>query len=820
MSYSNAVYFIDPDAGNDAARAAINIVSSTNATPIAVTATAHGQVTGAVVVISGHTVNTNAVGTWKITVIDANTVSLDTSVGNGVGGATGTVTPNGGASLADAWKTTGSGATAARTQPGDTIRFKASPYPTNTVVNGTWTDGPLSATQTIDSSTNATPIVVTKAAHSRVTGDTVLINSHAVNTNANGTWDITVVDANTFSLNGSVGNGVGASTGTFRLVNNCRVKLASALTANILNCSQPEGAWTASASVTATINTTDYKEGYGSSSIVVDAAFTTGLTAYKATGTLNLSGYKQVSFWIKQTAGTLGAAGATQLTLCSDIAGATVVNTINVPALVTLNRWTQVTVDLAVALGASIASVGFNVVTDNGTQTFLIDNIIACKDSTLADSLTLSSLISKNTGTETFHGIQSINGTRVMLDQETNTIPGSAPQRGYTGVTETVTTWKRECFKTALASGFNDVVNYFNESGSPGSKISYLGGYNRADMTSLAPGSQAFSWFDGVNGHGYGFSLTSGTSIGLKSIGATRYSTGVRLGNTASITDNIHCNNNSNIGMDIQYCHNSTLGTIVACNNKNQGVTISSNGSVISDLTTHNNGIRGAYFSDLYTTVANNLVKNGSAKNNGFYGIEFGTCNNNTIKNLTTSGNDTAGIVIGPGWNYLENSLILEATEVIYGSAYANGRLFSHNHDQTAGNHKIFCDGGLISSDSVVTNSAGISWKMSPTSANRNIDYPLNLRVALVAVGASTLVTAKLKVRRDNSGAAIQLMCKGGQIAGVINDVSAAAVGAIDTWEEVIITFTPTEAGVVELTAEAYGNGFNAWFDDLIITQA
>lgn len=68
------------------------IVSSTNASPISVQVTAHGYMTGDVVAIRGHLVNTNAdVGVWTITVVDANNFTLNGSTGNGVGGATGHV---------------------------------------------------------------------------------------------------------------------------------------------------------------------------------------------------------------------------------------------------------------------------------------------------------------------------------------------------------------------------------------------------------------------------------------------------------------------------------------------------------------------------------------------------------------------------------------------------------------------------------------------------------------------------------------------------------------------------------------------------------
>src|SRR3990167_1153215 len=64
--------------------------------------------------------------------------------------------------------------------------------------------------QALVSSTDATPIVVTMTAHGFKTGDTIKISGHTVNVAANGTWVITKVDANSFSLDSSVGSGAGA----------------------------------------------------------------------------------------------------------------------------------------------------------------------------------------------------------------------------------------------------------------------------------------------------------------------------------------------------------------------------------------------------------------------------------------------------------------------------------------------------------------------------------------------------------------------------------------------------------------------------------
>ena len=76
----------------------VSIVSSTNASPISVTATGHGlgaAGTLAAVVISGHTVNTAANGVWIASVTDANSFTLLGSTGVGVGGATGSVSKAG-----------------------------------------------------------------------------------------------------------------------------------------------------------------------------------------------------------------------------------------------------------------------------------------------------------------------------------------------------------------------------------------------------------------------------------------------------------------------------------------------------------------------------------------------------------------------------------------------------------------------------------------------------------------------------------------------------------------------------------------------------
>jgi hypothetical protein len=68
----------------------------------------------------------------------------------------------------------------------------------------------LVQTAAISGATSANPIVITANAHGFTTGDQVQISGVQGNATANGTFTITVIDANSFSLNGADGSAAGA----------------------------------------------------------------------------------------------------------------------------------------------------------------------------------------------------------------------------------------------------------------------------------------------------------------------------------------------------------------------------------------------------------------------------------------------------------------------------------------------------------------------------------------------------------------------------------------------------------------------------------
>ncbi len=69
----------------------------------------------------------------------------------------------------------------------------------------------------VTNATNATPIVITSANHGLTTGTFVTVSGVGGNTGANITTTVTVVDANTFSLDGGVGNGAYTSGGQWNV---------------------------------------------------------------------------------------------------------------------------------------------------------------------------------------------------------------------------------------------------------------------------------------------------------------------------------------------------------------------------------------------------------------------------------------------------------------------------------------------------------------------------------------------------------------------------------------------------------------------------
>jgi hypothetical protein len=609
------------------------------------------------------------------------------------------------------------------------------------------------------------------------------------------------------------------------------VTLASALTANVELC---DAAWTPVTNVTASTNTSNYKIGSCSSSFVVAAAFTTGKIAYKALGSaVDYSAYQQLSFWF--LASTVVAANSLKICLCSDTTGDTIVDEFIIPVTDSTAYKYSFTINKGSALGSSIQSVALYAIVDPGTPTILLDNIIACKASGSADALSLTSLISKNSaasgGEEGWYPIQSINGTTVTLDN--GPAINANAGRGYYGTTETVATYKRECFRVLSAACT------IQDSGSSGNLIEFQGGYDPA--TGNQDGE---TYFDVGSGRGNGIDFTNRNYVLSNRINMVRAMRGVCL-YTASyceVTAHSLCGNdsagiyiygasfckvdvknaNNNTGTGVSYGGSNNICieiTIVnANNNTNSGIAVAA--AYVNKITAENVCNNGSSNVSINANAIRNTLKITNDKNSGAYGFSFDSppALDNKIIGTTTASNASGTVSAStPGTQYFNGCTFGETDRVKNQAAWMNGRVCLEAHDGSPANNYVYTDGGIISSQSPVRHTAtGIAWQMSPTSANRSTYYPLFMSLAKIAVAASSQVTVMCWFRRTNTGITGKLVCRGEQLSGVNADVTASMTAAADTWEQLTITFTPTAAGVLEIEAWAYGGTtYSVYVDDI-----
>jgi len=792
MAYINGIFYVDQDNGNDAARTTLTGVTVSNPSGSITRAnkTAHGLGTGDIV--DATSFSAWIIGAWRVTVVDADNFDLDGAVWQATADASGNMTPRGGCRFADAWKTL-QGATSARVEPGDVVRMKASPQPT-LIGNADWTKGSKTIT------------------------------------------------------------------------------LAAAVTANIADC---ETVWTGSANVTQTADTAQFRQGTKSAKSVIATGFTTGIVAYFATGALDLSAYQQVSFWIYHTAALVD--GTLSLRLCSDAVGAVPVHTLAIPANPRGSEWTWFTLDNGSALSSGINSISLYANLDPGVQTVQLDNIIACKADSAADALHLGSYIGKvhnlsweantayplnakrrptqpnrngfqykvttagtthatteptwpldigltvNDGTvvwtcveleDTWYPVQSINGITVMIDP-VNAVVGSVG-RGYGRTTEAgVATYRREASHVTPLVSTIGITHSITDGGTPDAPITYSGGWDRTAMA-VQDGE---TWVDMANSRTHPFSSNVAYAI-ITNLNAGRGNIGLSFTGNFTVVTNCHSSGSSipgslggiNARITGFQAHGGATG--------GSTVVIVGRGCVVSRAVIQGQASVSGDGVSVNTAVTLSLVE---AVNNEGYGVIF--ADDRAILRRVHAELNAIGSVNHQqtAGGFLHRCTLDDATQFIAYTAFSDEYVRSQDHGDVAGAHLLITDGGTISSATDQRHTAsGISWKFNPTSVNRARLYPLRLSVAKIACAANVAVTVKVYVRRDSANIKGQLLLRGGQIAGVVDDLSVSCVPTVNAWEQSsALTFTPTVAGVVEILFECW-DGVNTtnsmWIDDLEVT--
>lgn len=631
------------------------------------------------------------------------------------------------------------------------------------------------------------------------------------------------------------------------------VTLASALTASLFTSGT---AWTASTNVTATGGLAGKLASNSACSLAIAAAFTTGKIASIGTGTLALSGYQQLSFWIKSDIAV--AAGVLRIDTCSDAAGNTVLDSLTLPALAA-GVWQAITLDKGSAFSAtSIAAVRLHAISDPGTVTLTIDDVVACKAP--ASGLTLNSLISSGDGV--WYAVKSINGTAVRLDTG-----GAASAQTAVGL------WSGTTGSSAL-SVLNPiaiaVADTFATTGTAGNPITISGGWDSSAMTTQS----GYTILDAQRSGTTALTLTA-DYITLDRIGIARATTAINLNGSTkkgysfsnmfisncaalftlpsrAMTFNVVNITNSIGGLSVPFTTNYNtdgaaynIGAVkLIGNTSGDGITLPANlgspAATIRDCVVNGSTTTGAIgFNIQSPCVFYNNTSNDNPNGSTSSGFFFQNVNGMVAYNLQARNNSEAQVKVNNAsmeiygldtnfnlgtqikfvqgsegqvvvYNWTQNGT---ATKVDLGNPAAGqtGGNFvaSQKEGGTAANNSIYSDQGVVTTAGVVGQpGSGIAWKLSPN-ANAFASSPLRLNVGKFACPANipTMIMFWAKASAA-SGINGQLKVSGGRYAGVGSpgtDVVSTAISGTG-WVQYSVTFTPTENCVVDVFAEVWGS--------------
>jgi len=701
---------------------------------------------------------------------------------------------NDGLSFANRWKTINNGATSARIAPGDIIRVMSSPDPTSLGINATWTN--LSPTLTLASALN---VLVTNC-------DTAWTASPNVTTSANTVTYRTSTGSASAAFGGAFTTGLAAYHAlggaqdyssyqglTFWIHTNTAI---AASTLSLRLCSDAAGA--------TTVNT-----------IVIPAlpVINAWVPVYVDTGGALGASIQSIALYADADPGT-----ATVLLDSISTVKAVGADNLNLTSLVSKNTtgefwWairsingTTVTLDNANAAASGSTPRGY-VGTTESVETYKRETIkvtmTASSPQPVQDSGTSGNLItfscgwnrtdmSTQTGQSYFDG-QCGTGTGwdsnlqtfVHLDRwfsvryATGLLCGPADcSHGTTGAVA--------CSSTGISVG--TAATRF-----AGTHISVIQGTG-AGVSLLAPGVSCTELYV------YGVGETSST-------GMAAYGLGCQIG-TLKI---------KNIGGTCltwaQFPTNHVTITTLECTDATTGINQVNPISEVFIKTLTLASITGTAFSAAGGREFRIGTMTATTCGTAFLMSSAFVHTSMVIGSLTTSGNTTvisAGAFTGVV--HIAASSFAEGSPLSFtGSGYTSGRFVFQDYNGTEDDHRTYyssgSSGATVFADSTTRHvESGLSWKFTVQDASFvNVNFPVRFPIARIAVKAATEYRAAIWTQRTHTGAVGTFRCRGGQLAGIPNDVTASSGVAIDTWEQLVLTFTPTADGVIDLDFSMYG---------------
>lgn len=597
------------------------------------------------------------------------------------------------------------------------------------------------------------------------------------------------------------------------------VTLDAARTKDIDGC---ETAWTAAAggdTTVARLNTSTYlRQGSYYMRFTLDSSpQTSRLQAYfPLASTQDFSAYQEISFWLYNSA--VIAANQWRIALCSDAAGATVVDWFEVPAIPYSGRMRAFVVAKTGGgnLGSSINSIALYTGTSapNASSQIYLDCIIATK----SNDLNLLSILTKEGGEardsshDGYYTIMCISGATVTLANSPLEGLNSSTHYGYSGTTENVATYIRPFLDWGIQQGVTSTTHLFYFTTQK--QVTIIGGWNI--MTNEMDGDTVFN----ADGGGYFVTGSGSDYVTLQNFAFVRIGYGLSIGGLSPVYRNIMM-----VCCQYGFYGSGWYPTIEDAVVLNSPQAINPTQMMEWNIKTYEarNCTAGLTLSvgSYGLTLRGGVLK----FRNCAAAISVSTCSREDVhirrvemKDCLTGFSGTHGFSIHIH-ELIEDNV---TTPFSWSNAGDVGKVYIDKYDQNSDLAYIGSSNlGFIKQQAASVGGTGYEWlfSMANNLGNYTFDIKLFMRLAKILVNADAQVTVSVYGYMKDANIKGGLWIPPHQLAGVDEMNAESTLSA--TREQITLSFTPTEAGVIEIYLYAYGGQYKtAIFDDFDATQA
>lgn len=616
---------------------------------------------------------------------------------------------------------------------------------------------------------------------------------------------------------------------------------------NYLEIDPSTAAWTPSANVTTLAESSSLhrRQSPTASRINIATGFTTGKVAYRTLpATVDASAFEALTFMVKILTASTTNWQNLNFNLCSDATGDVPVLTVNFGTLLadqgpgqsssfTLTTVSFITMvfDNVAALPSNINSLSISATADPVVPNFTLSNILAVKGRASADHFTYDTLFSKQTeGEPEWYPLGYVDSaTQVRLIDAASGVPGPTGKINYRGTTETVETFMVAPEFHYPVSGQRSLPTTEGTFAAP---ITVTFGWTRASSmesqtgkTFVCGGKFATSYLTT-----YGQTQISGDAVFSGFRGIPLALAGIPEYWEANVTSYVDTNNT--VSSDLLSNESNCVGnftidslmwanTVWVCGNS---WATKLNIRRISGYNT--NGITAG----MVTLATGQIgrasqtvdIRIGQIDNSRSGGVALSSQAEQYLKGTLFKWNEYSLTTSSQYPVTLDNCTFQDPS--LFSTAFTGStitgvvKLSKVGGDVT--NNQIYTGFWQALTQSAVTSTGtGKAWECtirSDEGQGQNRFVPAAISLAKVASNAGSF-TVTVACRRSSSTITAGIRVLGGIVTGVSD--AQDTVGAVGSWEDVTLTITPTEAGVVEVEGFFWGTLNDVcYFDDVRVS--